>query len=134
MIRWKERSNPVPYFLPSFPTRDSTLLSSLKVVVGTKEEKEERNTEKNKASKGTFIPIHPYPNSSSSLAHLTSPSDLTSSIDFVSVFACRQLAGDQQEGHEHPGAYLVVTAARALPISLSFSLISLFFLLSFQIR
>ena len=104
--------------------------------MGTKEEQEERNTEKNKASKGTSIPIHPYPDSPSSLAHLTiqSPSDLTPSNDFVSVFACRQLAGDQQEGHEHPGAYPVITAARALPISLSFSLISLFFLLSFQIR
>jgi hypothetical protein len=80
----------------------------------------ERNVEKNKASKGTSISIHPYPDSPSSLAHLIiqSPSDLTLSIDFVSMFACRQPVGEQQEGHERLGAYPVVTAAHALSICL----------------
>ena len=76
----------------------------------------ERNAEKNKASKGTSNPIHPYPDSPFSLALLTiqSPSDLTPSIDFISVFACRQPARDQQYSHEHSGAYPFVTILPSL--------------------
>ena len=71
MNRWKERSSAVPSFLPH--SRLDSSLFSRRNSKGTKEEQEERNTEKNKASKGTSIPIHPYPDSSSSL--LTSASN-----------------------------------------------------------
>ena len=71
MNRWKERSSPVPSFLPH--SRLDSSLFSRRNNKGTKEEQEERNTEKNKASKGTSIPIHLYPNSPPPL--LTSPSN-----------------------------------------------------------
>ncbi|PWZ13079.1 Uncharacterized protein Zm00014a_035253 [Zea mays] len=59
----------------------------------------ERNAEKNKGGKGKY-PTDPCPPAPRRRPLLTVSSD---SVDFRSVFACRQPAGGQQEGHEHPG-------------------------------
>lgn len=66
----------------------------------------ERNAEKNKGGKGKY-PTDPCPPAPRRRPLLTVSSD---SVDFRSVFAFRQPAGGQQEGHEHPGIFLLLLA------------------------